>query len=99
MLPLDITAIEQHARRLRAEEMHRVQGLMSAQMRLYGQLMGATLLSALINISDGLFVLFSWNPVQAVSRHAARHLHPALLTRLNRLARRLFSWNPQPHRS
>jgi hypothetical protein len=62
MLPLDIAAIERRARRLRAEEMQRIQGLMSARMRLYGQLMGATLLSALLHISGGLFRLFSWNP-------------------------------------
>ncbi len=62
MRPLDITAIEQHARRLRSAEMQRVQGLMSAQMRLYGQLLGATVLSVVLHISGGLFRLFSWNP-------------------------------------
>ncbi len=62
MTHIDSVAIEQHARRLRAQEMQRVQGLMSKQMKLYGHLLAATVLQAMIAVSDGLFKLFSWNP-------------------------------------
>lgn len=62
MSPIDITAIEQQARRLRAEEMQRVQGLVSARLRVYGQLLTATVLSALAVIGRSLRPLFSWNP-------------------------------------
>jgi hypothetical protein len=62
MAPIDIVAIEHHARRLRAQEMQRVQGLVSKQMKLYGHLLAATVLTGLIALSDGLFRLFSWNP-------------------------------------
>lgn len=77
MLPLDITAIEQRARRLRAEEIRNVPGVMSARMRVYGQLVGNTLLTALTAlsaVSEILRPLFSWNPQAFVaSRHVSEH--------------------------
>jgi hypothetical protein len=73
MLPLDITAIDQHARHLRAADMQRNPERMSAQMRLYGRLMAASLLSGLIVLSDVLRPLFSWNPQAAIlRRHTAQ---------------------------
>ena len=99
MSPLNIAAIEQEARQLRAEEMQRIQGLVSARLRLYGRLLGATALSGLTAISESLRPLFSWNPQERASGRTARSQGPALLTRLNRLARRLFAWNPQAGRS
>jgi len=62
MPPLSIAAIEQEARKLRAEEMQRVQGLVSVRLRLYGRLLGATALSGLAAVSKLLRPLFSWNP-------------------------------------
>jgi len=71
MLPLDITAIDQHARHLRAIDMQRNPGRMSAQMRLYAQLLAASLLTGLIVLSEVLRYLFSWNPQAALSRRHA----------------------------
>jgi hypothetical protein len=71
MLPLDITAIDQHARHLRAADMQRNPERMSAQMRLYGRLMAASLLSGLIVLSEVVRPLFSWNPQAAFSRRHA----------------------------
>jgi len=71
MLPLDITAIDQHARQLRAADMQRTPGLMSTQMHLYGRLMAASLLTGLIALSKVLRPLFSWNPQAAFSRRHA----------------------------
>ena len=62
MAPLDITAIEQQARKMRAEEMRHINGLIAARLQLYGRLLGATALSALAAIADSLRPLFSWNP-------------------------------------
>jgi hypothetical protein len=68
MPPIDIAAIEQQARRLRAEEMQRVQGLMSERMRVYALLIAHTLLVALGATSNALRALFSWNPQAPDSR-------------------------------
>ncbi|MCE9569279.1 MAG: hypothetical protein K8R10_04595 [Rhodocyclales bacterium] len=95
MAPIDITRIESEARQLRAEEMRRINGLVSARLALYGQLMAATALTGLKAIADVLLPLFSWNP-QAAS---APRPGPGLLQHMNRIARALFSWNPQAHRS
>lgn len=64
---LNIAAIEQQARRLRAAEMQRIHGLISARLFQYGQLLGATLLSALKLIGESLRPMFSWNPRQGNS--------------------------------
>jgi hypothetical protein len=74
MAPIDITRIESEARQLRAEEMRRINGLVSARLALYGQLMAATALTGLKAIADVLLPLFSWNP-QAAS--ATFQLEPA----------------------
>jgi hypothetical protein len=71
MLPLDITAIDQHARHLRAADMQRNPERMSAQMHLYGQLLAASLLTGLIALSEVVRPLFSWNPQAAFSRRHA----------------------------
>jgi len=99
MPPLNIPAIEQEARQMRAAEMQRIGGLMSARMGLYARLLGATALLALIAAGEGLRLLFSWNPQASAHRAMAGHRSPAMLTRLNRVARRLFAWNPQAGRS
>ncbi len=99
MPPLNIAAIEQQARQLRAEEMQRIQGLVSARMRLYARLLGATALSGLVAASESLRPLFSWNPQERTSGTEAGSKSPALLTRLSRLGRGLFAWNPQARRS
>lgn len=62
MSPIDITAIERQARQLRAEEMQRLQGLIAARLRLYGQLLAATALTGLAAVGSGLRLVFSWNP-------------------------------------
>jgi len=99
MSPINIPAIEREARRMRAEEMRRISGLVSARMGQYGGLLLATARSGLAAIGEGLRPLFSWNPRAEVSRTPAGHPTPALLTRLNRVARGLFGWNPRNHRS
>jgi hypothetical protein len=95
MAPIDIPRIEFEARRLRAEEMQRINGLISARLALYGQLMAATALTGLTALAEILQPLFSWNP-QAASAPDRGH---GLLNRLSRAGRALFSWNPQAHRS
>ncbi|MDP2809957.1 MAG: hypothetical protein Q8O34_07375 [Rhodocyclaceae bacterium] len=40
----------------------RIQGLISARLRLYGQLPGAAALSGLATMGKSLRPLFSWNP-------------------------------------
>lgn len=62
MPPIDITAIERQARQLRAQEMQRIQGIISARLHLYGQLLVATAQSGLTAIGSALRYLFSWNP-------------------------------------
>lgn len=62
MDPINIAAIEQEARRLRAEELQRMQGLISARLRVYGQLLGATAQVGLMAVGESLRHLFSWNP-------------------------------------
>lgn len=91
---IDIAAIERHARALRAQEIQRLHGLFAERLSLYAVLLGHSLLGALGALADGLRPAFSWNP-QAFSAR----LRPALGVRLNRLARRLFAWNPRVGRS
>lgn len=62
MSPIDIPAIEWQARQLRAQEMQRIQGLISARLHLYGQLLVKTASTGLAAIGSGLRHLFSWNP-------------------------------------
>ena len=99
MPPLNIPAIEQEARKLRAEEMQRIQGLVLARLRLAARLLGATALSGLVAASEILRPLFSWNPQERAAVTEAGSQSPALLTRLSRLGRGLFAWDPQARRS
>lgn len=69
MAPIDIPAIEQRARRLRAEEMRRIEGLVAQRMGLYFRLLGGSLLAALRLVSEALRPLFSWNPNDPMPRH------------------------------
>ncbi|OHC65859.1 MAG: hypothetical protein A3H93_17435 [Rhodocyclales bacterium RIFCSPLOWO2_02_FULL_63_24] len=62
MSPIDIVKIEQEARRLRAEELQRISGLMSERAALYGRLLAATLAAGLKTVGKNLRPLFSWNP-------------------------------------
>lgn len=62
MSSVDITAIERQARQLRSQEMQRIQGVISARLHLYGQLLVATAQSGLATIGSGLRHLLSWNP-------------------------------------
>lgn len=62
MSPIDILAIEQEARKRRAEEMQRVSGLLSAQLRVYAKLLAATALQGLIALGEIIRPLFAWNP-------------------------------------
>ena len=95
MAPIDISKIEIEARKMRAEEMQRINGLIGERLALYGQLMAASALTGLKAIAEVLRPLFSWNP-QATT---APLPGPGLLTRLSRAGRALFSWNPQANRS
>ena len=97
MRPLDIPAIEQHARELRAAEIQRIQGLFAARGALLLRLASGSLLAGLATASEALRPLFSWNP-QASSLILTPSLG-TLLDRLNSGARALFSWNPQQRRS
>ncbi len=94
MAPIDIIRIEYEARRLRAEEMQRINGLISARLALYGRLMAASALAGLTALAEVLLPLFSWNPQAASTTRSG----PGLLNRLSRAGRALFSWNPQAHR-
>jgi hypothetical protein len=72
--PIDIIAIEQRARQLRAEEMQRLQGLVAERIRLLAVLAGGTLLSLMEMVGEILRPLFSWNP-QRRSEPLADHQH------------------------
>jgi hypothetical protein len=93
MTPIDIPTIERQARALRAQEIQRLQGLFAERLRLYFLLLGHSLLALIGFAAESLRPVFSWNPQQP-----AQTTRPSLGIRLNRLARRLFAWNPRSHR-
>lgn len=95
MYPLNITSIEREARKLRAEELQRIQGVMWARMAVYFRLLATSGKSALAVISESVRPLFSWNPQDAAPGYRAGS--PSLLTRASLTLRTLFSWNPQAH--
>ena len=95
MSPINVSKIEQNARRLRAEEMQRIQGLMLARLALYFRLLAASALYAVAALGESVRPLFSWNP----QLPATANRGPGVLTRLSLAARAIFSWNPQAHRS
>lgn len=92
---IDIAAIERHARQLRAQEIQRLQGLFAERVRLYGLLLGHSLLSLAETVGEALRPLFSWNPQDKKELSAGR----PLFMRLNEGARALFSWNPRKEHS
>ena len=96
MEQIDIAAIERRARRLRAEEIRRIEGLFAERLRVTGRLAAASLFSGLLALAELLRPLFSWNP-QPVAAPAKVRPPVALLVRANRAARRLFAWNPEVH--
>ena len=87
---IDIPAIERHARALRAQEIQRLHGLFAQRLSLYAVLLGHSILGLLGFLAESLRPVFSWNP-----RALPARIKPALGVRLNRLARRLFAWNPR----
>lgn len=93
MAPIDIVAIEQEARRLRAEEMRRIERVCAQRMGLYFRLLGGSFISVLAWLSEALRPLFSWNPQAPRSKVP----QPALRVRMNRAGRALFAWNPNRH--
>jgi hypothetical protein len=62
MAPINIPAIEQKARQLRAEEMQRIEGIFSDRIGLYGKLLAGTVLTGAIALTELVRPLFSWNP-------------------------------------
>ncbi|MDZ4255305.1 MAG: hypothetical protein U1A72_22270 [Sulfuritalea sp.] len=58
MLPLDVVAIEQEARRLRAVELQRIQGIVLARLFQFGQSLTASLRSGAAEIGSVLRTLF-----------------------------------------
>lgn len=89
----DTNEIVRQARQMRAEEMRRIQGLMTARLVVYVRLLAGSLADA----GEALRPLFSWNPQNAKAGHRASG--PSLLTRASLALRTLFSWNPQAHRT
>ena len=72
MPPINIAKIEQEARRLRAAEMQRIEGLMLARLGLVFRLLTGSILSAGAVLAESVRPLFSWNP-QAAARRRKRH--------------------------
>jgi hypothetical protein len=96
MRPIDIPAIEQDARELRAAEIHRINSLFAERVELLAKLAAASTVAGAHAASEMLRPLFSWNP-QDHAAWSAPSIAPHL-ERLNDAARALFSWNPQDHR-
>lgn len=62
MEELDTVTIIEQARRLRAEEIQRVQGVIWARTRLLAGLAGESLMTGLGAVAEFIRPLFSWNP-------------------------------------
>lgn len=99
MSPINVSKIEQQARKLRAEEMQRIQGLMLARLGLYFRLLAASGLSALAVLAESVRPLFAWDPQAPAAQTATGRPRPNLPTRLSLALRALFSWNPQARSS
>lgn len=93
MNPIDIPAIEERARRLRAAEIQRFNGLFAERTRLVAKLAAESLAVAAATVSEALRPVFSWNP-RPGSKSSSTAVAP-VLERMNHTARALFSWNPQ----
>lgn len=96
MQPIDIAAIEQQARALRAAEIQRVQGLFAQQAGVLAHLAVATAITAVTALGEVIRPLFSWNPQDQAPTPAWKFADG--MDRLNGAARALFSWNPQDRR-
>lgn len=62
MLPIDIPAIEQDARELRAAEIHRMSGLLVERAEVLAKLAAESTVAGAHATSEMLRALFSWNP-------------------------------------
>lgn len=62
MSPINIADIERKARQLRAEEIQRIEGLISARLHLYAGLLATSAAAGVKIVSKSLRRLFSWNP-------------------------------------
>ena len=62
MRPIDIPAIEQAARELRAAEIHRLNGLFVEHAELLAKLAAESAVASAHAVSEMLRPLFSWNP-------------------------------------
>ena len=62
MQPIDIAAIEQQARALRAAEIQRVQGLFAQQAGVLAHRAAGTAIAALTALGKAIRPFFSWNP-------------------------------------
>jgi len=93
MNPIDIPAIEEQARRLRAAEIQRLNGLFAERARLVAKLAAESLAAGATAASEALRPAFSWNP-RPGSKSSSTAVEP-MLERMNHAARTLFSWNPQ----
>ena len=94
---LNVSDIERQARLLRAQELQRIEGIISARLVVYARLLVSSAASGLQTVSKTLRPLFSWNPGDA--RSGSRASGPTLFARASQMLRALFSWNPQAHRS
>ncbi|MBK9351150.1 MAG: hypothetical protein IPN05_13615 [Sulfuritalea sp.] len=92
MKTIDTNEIIWQAKKMRAEEIRRIEGLAAKRLGLYFRLLAGSAADA----GNSLQPLFSWNPQDAKSpRRSGR----SLLTRASLALRSLFSWNPQAHHS
>ncbi len=98
MKPIDIAAIEQEARELRAAELRRIEDIFASRLRLLAALASHTMMDAVEAVGELLRPLFSWNP-QDADRARVKAVRPSVTVRANRIARSLFAWNPRDHRS
>jgi len=62
MNPIDIPAIEKQARRLRAAEIQRVNGLFAERAHLVAKLTVQSVSAGVSVVSEALRPIFSWNP-------------------------------------
>lgn len=70
MLPIDIIAIEQKARRMRAEEIQRMEGLVWARLQLLVSLLAGSIGSGVTEIASALRALLTSHPRAGRIRHS-----------------------------
>jgi hypothetical protein len=59
---LNISDIERQARLLRAQELQRIEGIISARLGVYAHLLAASAAAGVHAVGKALRPLFSWNP-------------------------------------